>query len=52
MILTGRPVPAAEALTFGLANRLAEPGAARPAAEALAREIAGFPHFPTPPRRK
>lgn len=39
------PCSAAEALTFGLANRLAEPGAARPAAEALAREIAGFPQI-------
>ncbi len=43
MILTGRPVPAQEALDFGLANRLVEPGAARGAAEALAREIARFP---------
>jgi enoyl-CoA hydratase len=43
MILTGRAVPAQEALAFGLANRLVEPGEARPAAEALAREIARFP---------
>jgi enoyl-CoA hydratase len=43
MILTGRPVPAQEALMFGLANRLVEPGEARAAAEALAREIARFP---------
>jgi enoyl-CoA hydratase len=45
MILTGRPVPAEEALTFGLANRLVEPGASRDAAEALAREIARFPQI-------
>ena len=45
MILTGRPVPASEALMFGLANRLVEPGTARPAAETLAREIARFPRI-------
>ena len=43
MILTGRPVDAAEALDFGLANRVVEPGIAREAAEDMAREIAGFP---------
>ena len=43
MILTGRPVAAQEALTFGLANRLVAKGEARAAAEALAREIAAFP---------
>ena len=43
LILTGRPVPAGEALTFGLANRVVEPGAARAAAEELARQIAAFP---------
>jgi enoyl-CoA hydratase len=43
MILTGRPVSAAEALDFGLANRLCAPGEARAAAEQLARDIAGFP---------
>jgi enoyl-CoA hydratase len=43
MILTGRPVPAEEALMFGLANRLVEPGTVRSAAETLAREIARFP---------
>lgn len=43
MILTGRAVGAAEALQFGLANRVVPVGAARPAAEALAREIARFP---------
>ncbi len=43
MILTGRPVPAAEALQIGLANRVVADGTARAAAEALAAEIAGFP---------
>jgi enoyl-CoA hydratase len=43
MILTGRPVGAEEALAMGLTNRLVEPGTARQAAEALAREIAAFP---------
>ncbi|MFI1252709.1 crotonase/enoyl-CoA hydratase family protein [Streptomyces netropsis] len=43
MILTGRPVPAAEAHAIGLANRLAPPGGARAAAEELAAEIARFP---------
>ena len=43
MILTGRPVAAAEALAFGLANRIVARGQARAAAEALAREIAAFP---------
>ena len=43
MILTGRAVGADEALSFGLANRVVPAGAARPAAEALAREIAAFP---------
>ncbi|MFJ3251533.1 crotonase/enoyl-CoA hydratase family protein [Streptomyces sp. NPDC086771] len=43
MILTGRPVPAAEAYAMGLANRIVPPGAARGAAERLAREIAEFP---------
>ncbi|MGW1765830.1 crotonase/enoyl-CoA hydratase family protein [Streptomyces sp. NPDC002073] len=45
MILTGRPVPAAEAYEFGLVNRLVPPGEARPAAERLAREIAAFPQL-------
>lgn len=45
MILTGRPVPAREALEFGLANRLVPDGQARPAAEQLAREIAAFPQL-------
>jgi enoyl-CoA hydratase len=43
MILTGRPVGAAEALAFGLANRVVPDGEARAAAEALAAEIARFP---------
>jgi enoyl-CoA hydratase len=43
MILTGRPVDAAEALGFGLANRMVEPGTAREAAEQLARELTRFP---------
>jgi enoyl-CoA hydratase len=43
LILTGRPVPAAEALTFGLANRVVKAGKARAAAEELARLIAAFP---------
>ncbi len=43
MILTGRPVGAREALEMGLANRVVQDGQARAAAEALAREIAGFP---------
>ena len=43
MILTGRPVAAQEALTFGLANRVVPAGRAREEAEALARTIAAFP---------
>ena len=43
MILTGRPVNAAEALAIGLANRVVPRGGAREAAEALAATIAGFP---------
>jgi enoyl-CoA hydratase len=43
MILTGRAVGAAEALSWGLANRVVAPGRARPEAEALARDIARFP---------
>jgi len=43
MILTGRPVGAAEALAIGLANRVVPKGAARAAAEALARELAALP---------
>lgn len=43
MILTGRPVQGPEALEWGLANRLSEPGAALDDALALAAEIASFP---------
>jgi enoyl-CoA hydratase len=42
MILTGRPV-ADEALAMGLANRVVDDGQALAAAQALARQIAGFP---------
>ncbi|MEW1774456.1 crotonase/enoyl-CoA hydratase family protein [Streptomyces sp. NPDC086777] len=43
MVLTGRPVPAAEAYEMGLANRLVPPGRSRAAAEELAASIAAFP---------
>jgi enoyl-CoA hydratase len=43
LILTGRPVSAKEALEMGLANRVVRSGTARPAAEALARELAALP---------
>jgi enoyl-CoA hydratase len=43
MILTGRPVDAAEALQFGLVNRVVEDGTSRTAAEQLAHELARFP---------
>jgi enoyl-CoA hydratase len=43
MILTGRPVRAAEALSWGLADRVVPPGTARAAAEALAAELAALP---------
>jgi enoyl-CoA hydratase len=43
MILTGRPVDAQEALTFGLANRVVPRGRAREEAQALAQTIAAFP---------
>ncbi|MGH7859973.1 MAG: crotonase/enoyl-CoA hydratase family protein [Candidatus Binatia bacterium] len=43
LILTGRPVGAAEALTMGLANRVVGRGRSREEAEKLAREIAVFP---------
>ena len=44
MILTGRPVQAAEALQMGLANRVVADGESLAAAQSLARQIAGFPH--------
>jgi enoyl-CoA hydratase len=43
MILTGRPVGAAEALAMGLANRVVADGESRTVAERLADEIAAFP---------
>jgi enoyl-CoA hydratase len=43
MYLTGRPVDAREAMTMGLANRLVPAGTTVASAQALAREIAGFP---------
>ncbi|MGW0414388.1 crotonase/enoyl-CoA hydratase family protein [Streptomyces collinus] len=43
MILTGRPVPAAEAHAIGLADRLVPAGGARAAAEELAAAVARFP---------
>lgn len=43
LILTGRPVHAAEALAIGLANRVVKPGTARAEAEALAAQLAELP---------
>ncbi|MGZ4479960.1 MAG: crotonase/enoyl-CoA hydratase family protein [Nocardioidaceae bacterium] len=43
LVLTGRPVSAAEALDFGLVNRVVPTGTARAAAEELAGQIAAFP---------
>ena len=43
LILTGRPVDAAEALQIGLANRVVPAGQTLAAAKTLAREIAAFP---------
>lgn len=43
LILTGRPVPASEALAMGLVNRVVPKGQARQQAEALARELAALP---------
>jgi enoyl-CoA hydratase len=45
MILTGRPVGADEALSFGLANRVVPTGEARAVATELAREVARFPQL-------
>jgi len=43
LVLTGRPVPAVEALGIGLVERLAPPGTALAEAVALARRLAEFP---------
>jgi len=43
LVLTGRPVTAAEALSIGLVNRVVSPGTARQQAERLAAQVAGFP---------
>ncbi len=43
LILTGRPVDAAEALRIGLATRVVPSGTTRAAAERLAADLAGFP---------
>src|SRR5271156_5997661 len=43
MILTGRPVGAAEAFAIGLANRVVPKGRARKAAEELAAQLAALP---------
>src|SRR5690349_93832 len=43
LILTGRAVPAAEALAIGLVDRVVAAGAARAAAEQLAHKIAALP---------
>lgn len=45
MILTGRPVDAAEALSFGLVNRVVPAGGAEAAALKLARDIAKHPNL-------
>jgi enoyl-CoA hydratase len=45
MILTGRPVAANEALSFGLANRVVPAGQALEEATALALEISRFPQI-------
>ncbi|MFN0024302.1 MAG: crotonase/enoyl-CoA hydratase family protein [Parvularculaceae bacterium] len=45
MILTGRSVSAEEAFAWGLANRLAAPGAALPGAKALAHDLARLPQI-------
>jgi enoyl-CoA hydratase len=45
MILTGRAVQAAEALSWGLADRVVPAGQALSAAQALAAQIAAFPQI-------
>lgn len=43
LILTGRPVPAQEALQIGLVQRLVETGEALNEARSVAKQVAGFP---------
>jgi len=43
IVLTGRKVPAEEALRIGMCEQVVEEGGARAAAEAMAHEIARFP---------
>jgi enoyl-CoA hydratase len=43
LVLTGRPVPADEALAIGLVSRVCDPGQALAVATALARELAALP---------
>ena len=43
LVLTGRPVKAAEALAMGLVNRVVPDGESRTAAESLAQELSRFP---------
>lgn len=43
LVLTGRPVPASEALAMGLVNRVVPTGTAREAAEELAASLAALP---------
>jgi len=43
IILTGRKVPAEEALAIGMCEKVVEEGSALPAAQAMAHEIARFP---------
>jgi len=45
MILTGRPVGAEEALSFGLANRVVDDGAALDTALEIAAQLAAFPQI-------
>ncbi|WP_424805429.1 crotonase/enoyl-CoA hydratase family protein [Rhodococcus sp. 27YEA15] len=45
MILTGRPVDASEALSFGLVNRVVPVGQALSAAQELARQLTLFPQL-------
>lgn len=45
MILTGRPIAAEEAFSWGLINQIVDIGQSRPKAEKLAKEIANFPQI-------